>query len=442
MSKESEKYFIASAHALQPQRTLYHDRFSSVMLDPQGINWTDKACEECYKPLAIETNTLDPRLKFSTDWYGILRMQIKDKNIKNRIIGSLRVNGMGDSFIHPILPFLDDDDKNILIGAGKAALERENIKPVIFWAPESALDWATLNTLRDFDYKAILLAPHQVRRSDGMRTDNCPLRLKNGLIAIPFDQKIHDEVSFGDIRNADDFTKRVVLPQIEKSPRNMVIGHTDIETYGHHRRWGNVFIDYTLRESVKNHGIEVLSLNDVVERVEVEGSRITQGELVENTSWSCLHGLDRWNKSCRCVANGSWKTNFLGTFIWFNDKIKNVVLQEFAGGKEKIDSILRNNFEDLLKNPGGNSSDKDFSLLSARVDGLCVLQSCSTFHGSPGTAGWGSVGLGLEAIEHLRDAGLNKRASELEQEYFNKLEKINIPAGEKKLSEVARSMIK
>lgn len=440
MSSKCERIFVPSVHALQPQRRLFHRSFSDVKLDPQGVNWTDKAFDECYKPLALEQKVFEPEVNLSADFYGILRMQVGDRRVHKDILKGLRENGIGDSFIHPILPFLADDDKRILIGAGRYALEKENIKPLVFWAPESALDSKTLDILKDFDYKAVLLAPRQVRRADGGITDNYPLRLKNGLIAIPFDERLHNDVSFGDISNADHFTRRNILPRIDRSPLGFVIMHTDIETYGHHRKGGDRFLGYLIKDSIKEQGIEVTSLNKMFQKMEADKYHIPSGEFVENTSWSCPHGLDRWKRQCSCTPNGWWKEKFLRTFTWLNQEIKNTVNKEMSGSKEKLDTLVIENFEELLVNRGGSSSNKDKSLLSARVDGLSGLQSCSTFHNSADTAGRIGIGLGLEAIQHISDAGLQERSSKLLSEYLDRLKEINDPLSESPIQVAGKMM--
>lgn len=443
MGRERERIFVPAAHALQPQRRLYHKEFSQVQLDPKGVDWTGKINEECYKPLAMVQRDLDPEVGLSLDVYGILRTQIRDDAVKDKIRENLKANGMGDSFIHPILPFLEDDDKHILIEAGLHALAKEGIRPEVFWAPESALDNKTVNVVKECGYRGILLAPDQVRRADGGKSDNYPMTLPNGLIAIPFDQEVHYEVSFGDISNADRFARNTAVRRANESPLGVVVAHTDLETYGHHRPWANYFLDYLLRNSLENSGFEVVSINKLLDRLRSEKYTFPKGELIENRSWSCSHGLERWKRNCSCCGSvdGVWKGDFLDTFFWFNSSVKKIVNEEYGEGGKKVESVVSANFEKLLTNSGGTSSDKDSSLLSARVDGLCSLQSCSTFHSGPSTAGWGSVGIGLEAIEHLQDAGLARKASELRDGFYKRLQSIRVPYYEKKLNEVADNML-
>lgn len=443
MGKDRERIFVPAAHALQPQRRLYHRELASAKLDPKGEDWMEKTTQECYKPLALVQKDLDPRLGLSLDVYGILRMQIKDGQVRREIRESLKANGMGDSFIHPILPFLEDDDKRVLIKAGLRALSKEGIKPKIFWAPESALDNKTVDVVKECGYQGILLSPVQVRRADGGNTDNYPMVLPNGLIAIPFDSKVHSEVSFEDISNADRFVRNIVVPQAEKSPLGLVIAHTDLETFGHHRPWANLFLDYLLKNSLKENGFEVISINELFDRLISEKYNFPKGELIENRSWSCNHGIERWKRNCDCCgsSDGVWKGDFLDTFSWLNSTVKKIVRRELGGDGKKVESAVAEKFEDLLTNPGGSASDKDKSMCSADVARRHVYQSCSTFHANPSTAGWGSVGFGLEAIEHLHDAGLTKEASELRDSYLEKLNKVRVPYYEKKLDEVAYDML-
>ena len=77
---------------------------------------------------------------------------------------------------------------------------------------------------------------------------------------------------------------------------------TDGETYGHHHRHGDMALAYaldriesrSLRCALTNYG-EFLEMHPPTHEVEI----------IENTAWSCAHGVERWRSDCGCNSGGS-----------------------------------------------------------------------------------------------------------------------------------------
>lgn len=206
----------------------------------------------------------------------------------------LKTNGVADTFIHPILPDLNREDKEIVIGAGKESLLRETgIELPFIWVPETALDYETLEVLSEFGYKGVICAPEQVRSFDNRPTDSQPIRIRldNGKIiyTIPFDRPVSSAIAFRDKSNADQFYCYFIKPTFNGSKR-MIISYTDGETFGHHWKYGDKFLDYLINVSLPEQGITPISINSLdLESIAVDG------ELYNRSAWSCPHGdLIRW----------------------------------------------------------------------------------------------------------------------------------------------------
>lgn len=419
---------ITGLHFYQPPRKVSHRNLNHLNTDPLGVDWTKKINQECYQPLAGK-QVFD---KISYTYYGILREQLDrlDDITSTLIKKTLRKNGVGDPFIHPILPDLSDDDKRILIGAGIKSL---GFTPKYFWAPESALDNKTLEILLEFGYQGVICNPRQIETSHEGLVDNKPSKLmlpsRATILAIPFNQRLSNALAFGDKSNSNVFTKELVIPLINRfDPDNILLGWTDGETFGHHWKFGDFFLDYFLKKALPNHGITPVSLN------EVEIRNTIPGFLRERTSWSCPHGnLIRWQGACLCCSgNLTWKAGFYETHKRLNENITKLVKNEFDLKKPDYLEVMIRSFDKHFKNPGGIHTKPTLSLISAKVSALTTRTSCGTFFDNPHTSGNINLLFAHQAFEHLRDAGFTKQATQIKDEYKKSLAAIPDPINPRK----------
>ena len=82
---------------------------------------------------------------------------------------------------------------------------------------------------------------------------------------------------------------------------------TDGETYGHHHRHGEMALTYALRSHRTN---ELATLTNYGEYLEHPPTH--EVEIFERTSWSCVHGVERWRSDCGCNSgragwNQEWR---------------------------------------------------------------------------------------------------------------------------------------
>lgn len=391
---------ILGLHLYQPERSAAHKRLAHIKTDPLGINWTQVIGQECYKPLA-DQGVLE---KASFSFFGSLKKQLDifDKDTSNKILKFHDKNGLGDPFIHPILPDLSDLDKRILIRAG-----RKNHR--YFWAPEAALDTPTLSILSEYGYQGVICAPEQIeyrfKKDIGRPVFIEDLKIR----IIPFSRRVSNALAFEDKSNADTFFKRFILPELKKG---VVLGFTDGETFGHHAKEGDKFITYLLNKTLPENGVEVMSINDM----DLDFS--IPGKLIERSSWSCPHGdLARWHEGCPCHSgNPSWKTSFYRTFEWLNDEITRISALELDLKNELYIDAVAQGF--------GKSSS---ALVSSKVSSLKSRVSCGTFFDNPHTSGNINLLFGYEAIEYLRDSHLIKEAQDLEDQFRLRLSRIPDP---------------
>ncbi|MBI2595641.1 hypothetical protein HYW46_02805 [Candidatus Daviesbacteria bacterium] len=405
-------------HLYQPPREASHKNLRHIKTDPQnyqetGKNWTEVITEECYHPLA-KKGLLE---KVSFTCYGILREQLEkgDRQTLSVIQESISSNGVGDPFIHPLLPDLIKEDKEILTGAGINSL---GFTPKYFWAPESALDNETLAILSKSGYRGVICAPEQIELESGGFCDNKPVFLelpgKINLLALPFNRRFSGALAFAEKHNSNVFAKQFILPTAYQLKEDEIcIGWTDGETFGWHWKFGDIFLEYLLNNALPNHGINTIPINDL------EIKNPLRGRLKERTAWSCPHGnLIRWQGVCSCGQGDlSWKAPFYKSHQKLNDAVTKIVKKEFGLKQEDYIELMASSFDKHFKNPGGVHTTPRLSLISAKVSALTSRTSCGTFFDDPHFSGNINLLFAAQTFEHLKDAGLLKQAATIEGQY-------------------------
>ncbi len=429
---KNESSYIPGFHQYQPPRHPKHNQFSHVSTDPMGEDWTAVVNAECYRVLA----DLGVFALATFDAYATVRHSVSeiDPNTGAEINRNLGNNGIGDSFIHAILPDLPHDDVQLLIRAGKIQFTRDSggVAPLFFWAPESALSTLVLEEIAAAGYKGLMLAPHQVRQDEaGVASDNRPtkLTLPSGRVlqAIPFDKQASHAFAFEPKHNANNFVVDQLLPAFMRVVDGLpLVTFTDAETFGHHWKGGAEFLHYLLTIALPNRGTSIISINQLEQIWDRVGFNIHDGHhnghLVERSAWSCHCGdLRRWNDICACGPNSEWKKPFYQLCKDMNGWIKQVAYSQLPNEHRHW---LEENFSDALNNPGGIYSNVTMSILSAESSMLAALTSCATFFEDPHTSGRINVLFMLQGIEHLRDAGLTIIADEMRRELEKRLQQI------------------
>ena len=71
---------------------------------------------------------------------------------------------------------------------------------------------------------------------------------------------------------------------------------TDGESYGHHHKHGEMALAYALRLLEADKTVKLTNYGSFLAQFPPE----YECEIVENTSWSCVHGVERWRSNCGC----------------------------------------------------------------------------------------------------------------------------------------------
>lgn len=283
-------------HAYQPPRDIALPSGRRLEVLP-WIN--EQIYHESYKPALVDGENLPEAVTFSL--YGTLREWIKanhpedierlrqkigkEKNREYRLLG--------DSYLHVILPLLDQEDQATLVEIGRQAFREDlGFVPQGFWLPETAVSSGVLDVLHRHGYRYVVLKDYQLK-SNGTNPVRVSLKSGETMAVFHFDAPTSDDVSFKDetTMNGDDFLHRVGW----QNGHGLLLG-TDFETFGHHKKGRQWFLRYVAdQRTLKQHGFSPLDVSSRLLTVDQQTAQIR-----EQSSWSCQHQLGRWTGECDC----------------------------------------------------------------------------------------------------------------------------------------------
>jgi len=320
-------YLCVHGHFYQPPRL---DPITGDTLQERGCepyhDFNEKITAECYRPNAQMGNFK----KISFDLGPTLAswMEKHDPETYNLIVAANREhffrygygNAMAQAYNHTILPLSSSLEKRTQIIWGIADFQaRFGHRPEGMWLPETAADYESLEIMAEQSIEYTVLAPWQAAGHVDT-TEPYIVRLGNGrsITVFFFDEPLNAAVSFNPHTtiNADNFVTHHLQPRLNAAKQasgqeQLILVATDGELYGHHLPQRHQFLNYLLNNAAPQHGFEVVSLARYL-RLSPPRREVA---IRENTSWSCLHGVTRWNGSCACVpGDGSWKGSLRRAF--------------------------------------------------------------------------------------------------------------------------------
>ena len=260
-------------------------------------------------------------------------------------------SAMAQVYNHVIMPLADRRDKITQIRWGIADYQSHyGLPPEGMWLSETAADTETLELLAQHGIKFTVLAPHQCKRirslkngDDWTATPNAGVDTRHPYL-IRFDSGVSMAIFFYDgpssraiafeglLNSGDNLVARLKTAFRDKDQPQLVHVATDGESYGHHHRHGEMALAYALR----------LFEQDKVVKLANYGSFLAQFppdfecQIADNTSWSCVHGVERWRSDCGCNGgrpgwNQAWRAPLRKALDNLRDAI--IPLTEQEGGK-------------------------------------------------------------------------------------------------------------
>jgi alpha-amylase/alpha-mannosidase (GH57 family) len=303
-------------------------------------DWNERICAECYAPNAA-SRILDSdkriidivnnysRISFNFGPTLLSWLEHNQPDVYSSILEAdrdsiQRFSGHGSAiaqaYNHMILPLASSRDKHTQVIWGiKDFISRFKRRPEGMWLPETAVDIETLEILAEENIVFTILSPKQASRikpfNDTQWTDVsrgdidcsspylCRLPSGSSIVIFFYDESISQELAFcGLLENGDVFANRIMhyFSQNQKQSGLLNVA-SDGETFGHHHRFADMALAYALY---------LIESKDLA-RITVYGEYLSacppshEVEIIENTSWSCIHGVERWRSDCGCCTTGS-----------------------------------------------------------------------------------------------------------------------------------------
>ncbi len=307
-------------HFYQPPRE--DPLTGEIPLEPGAApynNWNERILAECYAPNAAAGNMA--RISFNIGPTLFSWLAQADPTTTARIIAQDQQNvqrygvgnAMAQTYHHTILPLATLQDKITQVRWGIADYKyRFGHAPEGMWLPETAANTETLGVLAQCGIKFTILAPWQSLDKDLNTSYPYRVELPDGksITAFFYNQALSTRVSFDPSAtiNAEAFLRDAVLPEYrnhgsQNSEPELVMIATDGELYGHHQKLRDKFLSYLLDGALRGQNIQTTYPALWLRRYPAFRST----SIVQNSSWSCHHGVTRWAGECGCTPNGAWK---------------------------------------------------------------------------------------------------------------------------------------
>jgi alpha-amylase/alpha-mannosidase (GH57 family) len=356
-----QRYVCIHGHFYQPPRE--NPWLEAIELQDSAYpyhDWNERIDAECYAPNSA-SRILDPEgriarivnnyASISYNFGPTLLAWMKEKSPETyrRVLDadeeSVREfaghgSALAQCYNHMIMPLANQRDKYTQVRWGIRDFEaRFGRRPEGMWLPETAVDIQTLDILAENGILFTILAPHQARRErqkrqkwrdvSGARIDPTmayKLRLpsRRATTIFFYDGPISRAVAFENLLDrGENLAGRLIGAFSDARPRSQLVHiATDGETYGHHHHYGEMALSYALQyiqekqlAKLTNYG-EFLSLQPPVCEVQIH----------EDTSWSCVHGIERWRSDCGCNTGGQpgwnqqWRQPLREALDWLRDE--------------------------------------------------------------------------------------------------------------------------
>ena len=402
-----ERYICIHCHFYQPPRE--NPWLETVELQDSAYpfhDWNQRITAECYAPNAA-SRILDGEGQISkiTNNYAKISfnfgptllswMEVQEPEVYRAILEADRLSqerfsghgsAIAQAYNHMILPLANNHDRYTQILWGIRDFEhRFGRAPEGMWLAETAVDFQSLDMMAQLGIKFTILSPYQAwryrhigarayRDAAGAKIDPSRpylVRLKQGraITVFFYDAPISQAVAFENLlTSGEQFARRLADGFVDARdwPQLMHIA-TDGESYGHHHRHGDMALAYAL-QFIEEQGIA--RLTNYGEYLEKHPPQ-HEAQIIENSAWSCSHGVGRWRENCGCNSGGNagwnqnWRAPLRSALDWLRDTVAPFYEQAAAAFFENV-WRARNEYIGVIVERSAENLDRFFAANSTR----------------------------------------------------------------------------
>jgi alpha-amylase/alpha-mannosidase (GH57 family) len=341
-------------------------------------DWNERITDECYRPNAqarlmddagwlqsVQNNYARMSFNFGPtllDWLTRHAPDVHDAIVAADAESMERFGGhgsaMAQTYNHLIMPLATPRDRRTQVAWGVRDFEhRFGRTPEGIWLSEAAACTDTLEALAEHDIRFTVLAPGQAKhwrafgehhwhetRGHGIDPSR-PYRqhLPSGkhVDIFFYDGPISQAVAFEHLLNSGDHFASRILDALSAHRDGPQLAHiaTDGETYGHHHRFGEMALAHALqlfeqRDVQLTNYAQYLDMHPPEHEVEIH----------DNSSWSCVHGVERWRADCGCSS---------GMHPGWNQRWRKPLREALDALSVRLSTLFEREATNLLKSPWG-----------------------------------------------------------------------------------------
>ncbi len=339
-------------------------------------DWNQRITKECYAPntaarilgpggkISAIANNYE-KISFNFGPTLLSWMERHDPETYHKIIEADRTsirtrNGHGNAiaqvYNHSIMPLNSRRDKETQIIWGIKDFEfRFGRKPEGIWFAETAVDAESLAIAAAHGIKFTILSPRQARRVRPLKGPGIlPWTDVNGTPdtrrpylyrpddkheiaiffydgdaahSIAFEGALYDGVGMAKMMMTRFTTEQAKEPQL-------VHVATDGESYGHHHKFGEMALVSALAELESRPDVTVVNYSQYLHGNPPQW----EADIFPNSSWSCIHGVERWKSDCGCNTGGEagWNQKWRAPLREALNSIKKTVDAVFEEGMARL----------------------------------------------------------------------------------------------------------
>lgn len=332
-------------------------------------DWNERVTAECYAPntasriVGGDGRILDivnnfSRISFNVGPTLFAWLERHQPSVASAIVEADRLSrerfsghgsAMAQVYNHMIMPLANRRDKHTQAWWGIADFEKRFGRyPEGMWLPETAVDVETLEVLAELKIRFTVLAPRQARRVRAIGRASrwhetkgnvdprvpylCRLPSGKSIALFFYDGPVSQDLAFGGLlRDGSAFAHRLLAALGDGDGPRLAHVATDGESYGHHHRYGEMALSWCLHTIDSAPDVRLTNYGEFLEL----HPPAHEAEIWEDSSWSCVHGVERWRENCGCSGgHPGWTQAWRRPLREALDELRDAVLplwEESAG---------------------------------------------------------------------------------------------------------------